>query len=505
MMRQLVECVPNFSEGRRLEVVDQIVAAITSVKTVQLLDRESDADHNRSVITYVGQPEDVLEAAFRAIEKAAELIDMDAHQGAHPRLGATDVVPFIPLEGLTLADCVILAKRLGQRVGDELNIPVYLYEAAATRPEYENLAVVRKGEYEALKESIAKDPNRKPDYGPSIVGKAGATIIGARAPLIAYNVYLTTDNVDIAKHIAKAIRHQTGGLRFVKALGLLVDGKAQVSMNLTNYAQTPIFRVVEMIRREAARYGVAIQSTELIGLIPQQALFDVAQWYLQIDNFKTEQVLETRLVGTSVQASFLNALASADPTPGGGSAAAYAGAMSAALVAMVARVTIGKKKYVDVEARMMEIVSEAEKLRAELEAEVQKDADAFNQVMSAMKLPKETEEQRLAREQAIESATLRAAQVPLEVAKLALQTLALVLEVAEKGNVNAVSDAGSAGSLANTAIYAAGLNVKININGLTDKGKGLSLLQEMSHIQEQVDNYMSKIHAAIRERGRIEI
>ncbi len=504
-MRQLVECVPNFSEGRRLGIVDQIVAAITSVEEIQLLDRESDADHNRSVITYVGPPEAVLEAAFRGIQKAAELIDMDAHQGAHPRLGATDVVPFIPLEGLTLADCVILAKRLGQRVGDELNIPVYLYEAAATRPEYENLANVRKGEYETLKGAIVDDPNRKPDYGPSVVGKAGATIIGARAPLIAYNVYLTTDDVDIAKHIARAIRHQTGGLRFVKALGLLVDGKAQVSMNLTNYAQTPIFRVVELIRREAARYGVGIQSTELVGLIPQQALFDAAQWYLQIDNFKTEQVLETRLTSAPDQSSFLNALASAEPTPGGGSAAAYAGAMAAALVAMVARVTIGKKKYAEVEARMMEIVSEAEKLRADLEAAVQKDADAFNSVIAAMKLPKETDEQRIAREQAIENATLRAAEVPLHVALMALKALELVVEVAQTGNVNAVSDAGSAGSLASTAIYAASLNVKINVNGLVNKEKGQTLLQELATIQAQARNHTLKLHAAIRHRGGIEI
>lgn len=504
-MRQLVECVPNFSEGRRLGIVDQIVAAITSVEEIQLLDRESDADHNRSVITYVGPPEAVLEAAFRGIQKAAELIDMDAHQGAHPRLGATDVVPFIPLEGLTLADCVILAKRLGQRVGDELNIPVYLYEAAATRPEYENLANVRKGEYETLKGAIVDDPNRKPDYGPSVVGKAGATIIGARAPLIAYNVYLTTDDVDIAKHIARAIRHQTGGLRFVKALGLLVDGKAQVSMNLTNYAQTPIFRVVELIRREAARYGVGIQSTELVGLIPQQALFDAAQWYLQIDNFKTEQVLETRLTSAPDQSSFLNALASAEPTPGGGSAAAYAGAMAAALVAMVARVTIGKKKYAEVEARMMEIVSEAEKLRADLEAAVQKDADAFNSVMAAMKLPKETDEQRMAREQAIENATLRAAEVPLHVALMALKALELIVEVAQMGNVNAVSDAGSAGSLASTAIYAASLNVKINVNGLVNKEKGQTLLQELATIQAQARNHTLKLHAAIRDRGGIEI
>ncbi len=409
-MRQLVECVPNFSEGRRAEVLDQIVAEITAVPQVQLLDRESDADHNRSVLTIVGSPQAVAEAAFRAIRKAAELIDLNTHQGAHPRIGATDVVPFIPIEGVTTADCVALAQQLGQRVGAELGIPVYLYEAAATRPENQNLADIRKGEYEGLKQVILIDPKRHPDYGPAELGTAGATVIGARAPLIAFNVYLTTTDVEIARKIARAIRHQTGRLRFVKALGLLVDGKAQVSMNLTDYTQTAIFRVIEMVRREAQRYGVGIQSTELIGLIPQQALFDAAQWYLQIDNFTPQQVLENRLTDTGTDSTFLNALASADPTPGGGSAAAYAGAMAAALVAMVARVTVGKKKYAEVEARMLEIIPQAESLRAELDKGVQRDADAFAAVMAALKLPKESPE----RAAALEQATLGAAQVPLK-------------------------------------------------------------------------------------------
>ncbi len=496
-MRQLVECVPNFSEGRRVDVIDRIVAEITAVPQVQLLDRESDADHNRSVLTIVGAPQAVAEAAFRAIRMAAQLIDLDAHQGAHPRIGATDVVPFIPIEGVTMADCVALAQQLGQRVGGELGIPVYLYEAAATRPANQNLADVRKGEYEGLKQAVLTDPNRRPDYGPSELGKAGATVIGARAPLIAFNVYLTTTDVDIAKKIARAIRHQTGGLRFVKALGLLVDGKAQVSMNLTDYTQTAIFRVVEMVRREAQRYGVGIQSTELIGLIPQQALFDSAQWYLQIDNFTPQQVLENRLTDTGSDSTFLNALASADPTPGGGSAAAYAGAMAAALVAMVARVTVGKKKYADVEARMLEIIPQAETLRSELDKGVQRDADAFTAVMDAMKLPKEASE----RPAAIEQATLNAARVPLNAAETALKVLALAAEVAETGNLNAVSDAGSAGSLANSAIYAAGLNVKINAKSLTDRAAAADLVARVAEIDQQAQQYMSRIHAALNGRG----
>lgn len=293
-MQKLVECVPNFSEGRRPEVVQEIVDALRR-PGVSVLDVESDADHNRSVVTLVGEPEAVLEAAWQGIAAAARLIDLDQHQGAHPRLGATDVVPFVPLRNMTMAECVALAQRLGQRVGSELQIPVFLYEAAATRPERINLADVRRGQYELLKAEIAANPARTPDYGPSRVGPAGATIIGARAFLIAFNAYLNTTNVEIAKKVAKALRHSSGGLHFVKAMGLLVEGKAQVSMNLTDFMQTPIHRAVEMIRSEAARYGCVIERTELVGMIPQQALLDAAQWYLQIDNFTPEMVLENRV------------------------------------------------------------------------------------------------------------------------------------------------------------------------------------------------------------------
>jgi glutamate formiminotransferase len=293
-MQKLVECVPNFSEGRRLEVVKAIVDALRR-PGVSVLDVESDADHNRSVVTLVGEPEAVLEAAWQGIAEAARLIDLDQHQGAHPRLGATDVVPFVPLRHMTMAECVALAQRLGQRVGGELQIPVFLYEAAATRSERVNLADVRRGQYELLKSEIATNPARTPDYGPSRVGPAGATIIGARAFLIAFNAYLNTTNVEIAKKLAKALRHSSGGLHFVKAMGLLVEGKAQVSMNLTDFMQTPIHRAVEMIRSEAARYGCVIERTELVGMIPQQALLDAAQWYLQIDNFTPEMVLENRV------------------------------------------------------------------------------------------------------------------------------------------------------------------------------------------------------------------
>jgi glutamate formiminotransferase len=295
MVRQLVECVPNFSEGRRPEVIDAIVMAIASVPGVAVLDRTSDADHHRSVVTFVGEPAAVVEGAYKGIQKACELIDLDQHRGQHPRLGAADVIPFVPLEGVTLADCAALARQLGQRVGSELDLPVYLYEAAATRPERINLADVRRGGYEALKENIGIDPDRAPDFGPSAVGRAGAVVIGARQPLVAFNVYLTTDDVEIAHQIALAVRHSSGGLRGVKALGMLVGGRAQVSMNLTDITRTPLARVVEMVRREAGRWGVAVHHSELVGLIPQAALIEAAQWYLQLDGFKSDQILETRL------------------------------------------------------------------------------------------------------------------------------------------------------------------------------------------------------------------
>jgi glutamate formiminotransferase/formiminotetrahydrofolate cyclodeaminase len=296
-VNRIVECVPNFSDGRRQPVIDAIVAAIAGVPGVRVLDVESDIDHNRTVVTFIGEPEAVAEGAFQSIAKAAALIDLNQHQGEHPRIGATDVVPLVPLRGVTLDDCVALAQRLGLRVGDQLHIPVYLYEAAATRPDRRNLADLRRGEFEGLRDEILTNPDRAPDFGPARLGPAGATVIGARLYLIAFNVYLNTSDVQVAKDVARAVRHSSGGLRNVKALGLLVQGKAQVSMNLTDFRQTPIYRVVEMIRREAARHGVAIERSELIGLIPQQALLDAAQWYLQLHGFAPDQVLENRLQG----------------------------------------------------------------------------------------------------------------------------------------------------------------------------------------------------------------
>jgi glutamate formiminotransferase len=296
-MTPIVESVPNFSEGRRAEVIQAIVAAYSSVAGARVIDVSSDHDHNRTVVTLVGSPEAVSEALFRGIAKAAELIDMNEHEGEHPCIGATDVVPFVPVRGITMAECVELARRLARRVADELGIPTYLYAEAATRPDRVVLADIRRGNYAGLKADLeAGNVERRPDFGPDRLGSAGATVIGARQFLIAYNIYLTTDNVEIAKAIAKAIRHSSGGMRYLQAMGVLVEGRAQVSMNFLDYTKTPLARVTELIRREAARYGVGIQRAELVGLIPQQALLDAAQWYLQLDNLKPESVLEWHLM-----------------------------------------------------------------------------------------------------------------------------------------------------------------------------------------------------------------
>ncbi|NOX63917.1 MAG: glutamate formimidoyltransferase [Chloroflexi bacterium] len=296
-MSAIVESVPNFSEGRRQDVIEAIVDAYDSVEGARVIDYSSDPDHNRTVVTLIGSPQAVSEALFRGIAKAAELIDMNEQHGEHPRIGATDVVPFVPIREINLEECAALARALAQRVSEELGIPTYLYAHAATRPDRKVLANIRKGEFEGLKAALeAGDPNRAPDFGPSRLGSAGATVIGARPPLIAYNIYLTTEDVSIAKKIAKAVRHSSGGLRFVQAMGVLVEGRAQVSMNLLDYTRTPLHRVTELVRREAARYGVNIHSAELIGLIPEQALIDAAQWYLQLDNLKPESILEWRIV-----------------------------------------------------------------------------------------------------------------------------------------------------------------------------------------------------------------
>jgi glutamate formiminotransferase/formiminotetrahydrofolate cyclodeaminase len=512
MPSPLVECIPNFSEARRPEVVEAILQAIQSVPGVILLDRHSDMDHNRTVVTYIAPPEAAEEAAFQGIAKAAQLIDLNSHTGEHPRIGATDVVPFVPIRNISMVECIEMARRLGKRVAGELNIPVYLYEEAAIRPERQNLENIRRGQYEGLKADILTDPTRIPDFGPAQLGPAGATVIGARQPLIAYNAYLTTEDVSIAQKIARTVRNSSGGFRFVKAMGVLVEGRAQVSMNLTNYRQTAIPQVMETVRREAARYGVGVHHTELVGLIPQEALVDSAVWYLQLDAFQPEQILEDRMHDALAsiegapqvkQSSFLDELASGSPTPGGGSASAHVGAAGAALVAMVARLTIGKKKYADVESLMWELVEKAESLRKELTEAVAKDSAAFEGYINAVRLPKDTPEQQAVRVMAMEKATLTAMQVPLETARKALAVMELAEQVAAKGNLNAISDAGTAAALAHASITGAGLNVRINSLGISNGDLKNPLLEELRQLESRAREVGTEIHKTLHERGSL--
>ena len=514
MPNPLVECIPNFSEARRPEVVEAIIQSITAVPGVTMLDRHSDMDHNRTVLTYVGAPDAVEEAAFQAISTAAKHINLDQHTGEHPRLGATDVVPFVPIRDVTMQECVEMARRLGRRVGETLQIPVYLYEDAAARPERRNLEDVRRGEYEKLKEEIGQRPERKPDFGPEKVGPAGGTIIGARQPLIAFNAYLTTDDVSIAQKIAKAVRNSSGGLRYVKGLGLLVEGRAQVSMNLTNFRQTPIARVVEMVRREAERYGVGIRNTELVGLVPQEALVNAAVWYTQLDMFDpAEQILETRLheamaqgdsaAAAPVKESFIEAVAKGTPTPGGGAAAAHAGALAAGLVAMVARVTVGKKKYANVEARMWELADQADALRKRLTTAVDEDSAAFEQYIVAAKMPKDTPEQQATRAEAMESATLQTIYAPLAVCREAVNVLRLAVEVATLGNANAISDAASGAALARASLTASGLNVRINCPNLQDQAAAKEFVAEVRRLESEAQALEAELERALMERGNL--
>lgn len=506
-MKQIVECIPNFSEGRRSEIIEQIVEAAHS-SGVSILDISSDSDHNRSVLSFAGEPTLVEEAAFRVIQKASQLIDLDQHSGEHPRIGATDVVPFVPISGTTIEDCVKMAERLGQRVGLELNIPVFLYESAAKNPDRINLENIRKGQYEGLKTAIEMDPARKPDYGPSRMGTAGATVIGARSPLVAFNVYLNTGDVSIAKNIAKVIRHSSGGFRFVKAAGFLVDGKAQVSMNLTDTSKTSIPIVVEAIRREAGRYGVSISNSELVGLIPQNTLIETAVWYTQLDKFEKSQILESRLALATEETSqddyaFIGKLAAATPAPGGGSAAAFSGAMAAGLVSMVAGLSIGKKKYAEIEDQMKDTLDRAKSLMISLQSMVIEDAESFGRVIEAFRLPKITPEEIALRTQAIDTATLFAAETPLKSAKMALEVMELATLVIMKGNINAISDGASAVNLAYAAVCSAITNVKINVASLNEKSLGSIVLNDAITVEDNAKKLFEAMPLVLQNRAGI--
>ena len=474
-MPAIVECVPNFSEGRDKANVDAILEAM-KMDGVYLLDREMDADHNRCVITLVGDPAKVEEAAIRGVGKAAELIDLTKHTGAHPRLGAADVIPFIPIEGVTLEDCVAMARRVGEQIWQRFGIPVYLYEAAARVPERQNLENVRRGQFEGIREEVKTNPARKPDFGNAeLHPTAGATIVGARKFLVAYNVYLNTSDVEIAKKIGKAVRFSNGGLRYVKGMGVPVRGLAQVSMNLTDTDQTPIARVFEYVKREAARYGVMPLSSEIVGLIPKKALEDAAEWFLQVENFDSSLILENRLAAVmsgkmavgGLRAGvepFVEQLAAPTAAPGGGSASAATGAMAAALGCMVAGMSRGKKAYLQYEAQLSDAIARLTQIREDLKAAIDADAASFSDVMAAFKKAKDHP----AAQAEVDAAMRRATEIPLKVAEQAHETGKILEALRPITNPRMASDIAVGIGLAKAAMDGALANVEINLADMSD-------------------------------------
>ena len=456
MARRLVECVPNFSEGRDRSRVDQIVAAIRATPAVAVLDVELDADHNRSVITFAAPPETVVDAALAGVAAAVRLIDLNRHTGAHPRIGACDVLPFVPLEGLTVDDCVRLAEKAAAEIWKRLQVPVYLYEAAAKRPDRVNLENIRRGQFEGLRDEVRTNPDRAPDFGdPALHPTAGATVVGARKFLIAYNINLASPDLALAKSIAKKIRASSGGFPFVKAMGVMLHARnlAQVSMNLTDFEQTPIHKVYEAVRQEAAAAGVSIAGSEIVGLIPKKAIEMTAEFYLRVENFSPSLVLENRVADALAERSglieFLDALAAPTATPGGGSAAAAAAAMATALGAMVSKL-----------AKLDAASYEAE--RAFFTTAVKRDAEAYNAVVAAYKRPKAE------REPFVEAALHGATLVPLEVAERVHALHASLEILAATSPPKFASDVQTAMALCVAAQEGAEANVQINLSSLQD-------------------------------------
>src|ERR1700676_1318119 len=513
-MKKLIECVPNFSEGRDPAKVEAIIAAMSSVPGVYVLDREMDADHHRSVVTLAGEPEAVAEAAVLGAGKAMELIDMTKHAGAHPRAGATDVVPFIPIEGVTLEDCVALARRVGQEIWKRHRIPIFFYEAAAMRPERVNLENVRRGQFEGLREEMKKNPDRQPDVGdPKVHPTAGATAVGARKFLIAYNVNLNTADVGIANKIAKAIRFSSGGLRYVKSMGVELKARnlAQVSINLTDFEQTPMHRVYEMVKREAARYGAMPVGSEIVGLIPKKAIEMATDYFLQVENFSPAQVFENRLqavlTGETLVATasggklaglaqpFLEAVAAPTATPGGGSASAYASALAASLGQMVAGLSRKKKSQAAFVEKLSEELAALQASARYLNEAIDRDAASYEAVLAAFKLPKENVEDQARRERAIQLATRGATEVPLQVAERSVALFERLGQLAPIAAASMKSDFEVARLLASAGARGALANVEINLDSIRDTVYVGAIRQKISALRERLSATTRSISA----------
>ncbi len=504
-MKQIVECIPNFSEGRRADVVDALAAAVVGQGGVALLDKEMDAAHNRCVITVAGDPEAVAGGIIRSVGKAAELIDLRQHKGEHPRIGAADVIPFVPIAGMTIEECVALSERVAAEISTRFGIPVYLYEQSARVAARQDLAFIRKGEFEILREEIETNPDRKPDFGAAVIHpSAGATVVGARFPLIAYNVYLQTSDLKVAQAVARAVRNSSGGLRYVKALGFEIRerNQVQVSMNLTNFEGTPVFRAFETVRREAERFGVAVASSEIVGLVPQSALNACTEYYLRLEGFSPRQILENRLAEALPAKAgieeFVSAVSAPTPVPGGGSVSAIAGSLAAALGEMVAGLTEGKKKHKAVHQQVVELHVKLSDSAAEMMVLAKEDAQAYQAVIEAFGMPKETKDEQCSRAEAIERATRQATEVPLRTARAATRTLELLESMLAIGNPNAKSDAAVGAQLAHAAVKGAQYNVLINLSGLNDKdfaersrAETLDLARNSASILQRIDARMT--------------
>jgi len=540
-MEKIVECVPNFSEGRDMSIINQITAEIEKVENVMLLDVDPGRDTNRTVVTMAGSPDGVLEAAFQAIKKASELIDMSVHHGEHPRMGATDVCPFVPVSGISMDDCIGIAKKLGKRVAEELSIPVYLYEEAATVEERRSLAFIREGEYEALSEKLKTD-TYKPDFGkPEFNKKSGAMVIGAREFLIAYNINLNTRDVKIARKIANRIREKgrvvknketgkkeqiPGILKAVRGVGWYIDeySMAQISVNLLNYKVTPLYRVFEEAEKFAQTFGTRVTGSELVGLIPLEAILEVGRHFLKKQGSSTG-VAQKELVRIAVQSlgmeevsefnsqhkiieyrfkkpgrlasmssyDFMDELASDSPAPGGGSVAAVNGALSAGLSSMVGNLTFGKKDYKNVRQEMISIAEKAQHLKDFFVEAMDKDTEAFNKIMDSFSLPKKTPEEIELRNNRILEATKEATLVPLSVLEKSKEAADLALLVTEKGNRNSLSDAGVAGLTASVAAEAALFNVMINLEGIDDENFTKMIRTQALQLNKKVQSVVGKI------------
>ena len=557
-MTQLIECVPNYSEGRNKGVIDAIVAAIRTVEGVQVLDVDPGEATNRTVVTFVGEPEPVCEAAFRGAAKAQELIDMRQHHGAHPRSGATDVLPLIPVAGITLEECAALARKLAERMWKELGIPCYCYEAAAFKPERKNLAVCREGEYEALPEKMA-DPARRPDFGGEwneVAQKAGASNVGARGFLVAVNFNLNTTSTRRAMAVAFDVREKgrkareggsltgkllkdangeqiwiPGTLKGCKAIGWYIDeyGIAQVSMNITDIDATPLHVAYEEVTRAAAARGLRVTGAEIVGLLPRRVLLEAGKFYLEkqqrslgiseeeivkiavksmsLDDLKPfnpkEKVIEYLIQGEKkglaqmTVEGFTRETASESAAPGGGSVSACMGAFGAALATMVANLSAHKRGWDDRWKEFSAVAEEGQTLVNELLQLIDEDTAAFNRIMDCFSMPKGTAEEKAAREAALEKATLYAAQVPLRTMEAALKALPLALQMAQKGNPASASDAGVAALAAVAGIRGARLNVRINCAGLKDKAPAQPLLQRADEIVAEALKLQEQVLEAV--------